>query len=171
MSTTITTSRLTLRHVQPTDAQRITDLVNNPQIYRMVSRISSSQSHAQTLGWISGHDAGRAADTDHPYAIVLDGELIGMTGAHREVTLLPFEIGYWLAPEHWGQGIMTEAAEALLKWLQEHGEQAFVSGYFIDNPASGRVLGKLGFMKADRRQVFCLGRGEAVEHYDMARVA
>ena len=66
---------------------------------------------------------------------------------------------------------VTEAADAVLRWLQARGERAFVSGYFADNPASGRVLAKLGFMRAGRHKVFCLGRGEIVDHYDMAQIA
>ena len=171
MSTELSTDRLLLRAVRPDDAAEITSIIADPRIYRMVARISPDQSLAQTLAWIAGHDAGRASDTDHVYAITLDGKPIGMTGAHRDVAYLPFEVGYWLSPEYWGKGIVTEAADAVLKWLQARGERAFVSGYFVDNPASGRILDKLGFMKADRRHVFCLGRGEEVEHYYMARVA
>ena len=65
---------------------------------------------------------------------------------------------------------MTEAASALIDWLRQRGERAFVSGYFADNPASGRVLEKLDFMKAGRMPMFCLGRGETVEHFNVARV-
>lgn len=171
MSDEIRTDRLVLRHARPEDAQRITELVNDPRIYRMVARIPARQTLAQTLGWISSHDARRAADTEHPFAISVNGELVGMTGAHREAAALPFEIGYWLTPGLWGKGIVTEAADAILNWLQGRGERAFVSGYFADNPASGRVLDKLGFMKAGRHKVFCLGRGETVDHYDMAQIA
>ncbi|HBT36534.1 MAG TPA: hypothetical protein DEB52_11060 [Hyphomonas sp.] len=65
---------------------------------------------------------------------------------------------------------MTEATEALVGWLKQRGERGFVSGYLDDNPASGRVLEKLAFMKADRIKVFCLGRGEMVGHVNMARI-
>lgn len=170
MNAMITTDRLTLRQIWPTDADRITEIVSDPRVHRMVARIPESQTHAQTLAWIAGHATGRAEDTDHPYAILHNDTLIGTAGAHRSRTGEPFEIGYWLAPEAWGQGFTTEAADALIDWLKSRGEQAFVSGYFVDNPASGRVLDKLGFLKADRRKVFCLGRGESVDHYYMSRV-
>ncbi|MEQ3648337.1 GNAT family N-acetyltransferase [Hyphomonas sp.] len=170
MSTEITTDRLALRPVAASDAGRITDLVNDPRIYRMVSRISANQTVAQTLAWISSHEAGRVDDTKHPYAIVADGELVGVTSAHRDGTWLPFEIGYWLSPERWGKGLMTEATEALMGWLKQRGERSFISGYLDDNPASGRVLEKLDFMKAGRMNIFCLGRGEMVGHVNMARI-
>ena len=166
----IRTDRLVLRALEPADATRITDLVNDPQVYRMLTRVPAHQNVAQTLAWMSSHDAGRKADTRHVFGIEADGRLVGVVGSEREQRILPFNIGYWLAPECWGRGLMTEAASALIDWLRQRGERAFVSGYFADNPASGRVLEKLDFMKAGRMPMFCLGRGETVEHFNVARV-
>lgn len=56
------------------------------------------------------------------------------------------ELGYWLVPERWGKGLMTEAAQAALEAARAClGYRRFVSGHFVDNPASARVLAKLGF--------------------------
>ena len=166
----LSTDRLTLRPVKASDATRITDLVNDERIYRMLARVPAHQNVAQTLAWISSHDTGRKDDTKHVFAIESDGLLVGMVSGERKSTFVPFNLGYWLAPDVWGRGLMSEAAEALLTWLRQRGERAFVSGYITDNPASGRVLEKLGFMKAGRSRIFCLGRGEAVDHFDMARI-
>lgn len=55
-----------------------------------------------------------------------------------------FDLGYWLCVEAWGQGIMTEAATALLDWhFQTH--DALESGWIEGNAASENVLRKLGF--------------------------
>jgi RimJ/RimL family protein N-acetyltransferase len=56
------------------------------------------------------------------------------------------ELGYWIARPHWGLGFATEAARAVVS-LARHSlkQQRLVSGHFIDNPASGNVLKKLGF--------------------------
>ncbi len=170
MCAAITTDRFALRRLRVDDAPTITDLVNDPKIYRMVARIPPHQTVAQSAEWISKHPARRERNAAHIFAIEQDSELIGIVGAERDELQLPFEIGYWLAPAEWGKGLMTEAAGALINWLRERGEQGFVSGYLVDNPASGRVLEKLKFMKADRRPVFCMGRGERVDHFDMARV-
>ncbi|MBR9806435.1 MAG: GNAT family N-acetyltransferase [Alphaproteobacteria bacterium] len=170
MSTEIRTDRLILRPVQPEDAGTITDLVNDPRIYRMVARIPAHQNVGQTLAWITSHEKDRKANLKHPFAITQHGELIGVTSGQREQATLPFNIGYWLSPNKWGKGFMTEATDALIRWLKQQGEKAFVSGYLQDNPASGRVLEKLDFMKADRSRVFCMGRGEIVDHVDMARI-
>jgi RimJ/RimL family protein N-acetyltransferase len=171
MSEEIRTARLLLRRVRPSDAGQITAFVQDPLVHRMLASVAPNQTKAQTLAWIAGHDAGAARDSDHVWAIELDNQLVGVTGAHRSNTCLPFEVGYWLAPQAWGKGLMTEALGALLDWLEQRGEKAFVSGHFADNPASGRVLQKLGFIHAGRNPVFCLGRGEMVDHLYMARIA
>lgn len=56
------------------------------------------------------------------------------------------EFGYWIAPAYWGLGFATEAGLAAIA----HARDALrlprvVAGHFLDNPASGRVLTKLGF--------------------------
>ena len=166
----ISTGRLVLRPLTPSDASRITGLVNDPQIYRMLAGVPAQQNVAQTLAWMSSHDTRRAADTAHIFGIESEGALVGVVSGERERRPLPFSIGYWLAPDCWDRGFMTEAAAALIDWLKQRGERAFVAGYFADNPASGRVLGKLGFLKAGRMPKFCVGRGETVDHFDMARI-
>jgi RimJ/RimL family protein N-acetyltransferase len=57
-----------------------------------------------------------------------------------------YELGYWLARPYWGLGFATEAASALLRAARESLRIGRIhSGHFVDNPASGRVLRKLGF--------------------------
>ena len=56
------------------------------------------------------------------------------------------ELGYWLTPDAWGRGYATEAGRAVLE-IARYGLRLkrLHSGHFVDNPASGRVLHKLGF--------------------------
>ncbi len=172
MTAEISTERLHLRPVTPQDRGRITEVVADPRVHRMLARVPPGQTKAQTLAWIMTHDRGRAEDIDHVYAITKDGVLIGVTGAHRASTDLPLEIGYWLAPEAWGQGFVTEASAALIRWLETRkGARALVSGHFADNPASGRVLYKLGFLPSGRDKMFCAGRGEVADHVLLARIS
>ncbi|HEY0625870.1 MAG TPA: GNAT family N-acetyltransferase [Allosphingosinicella sp.] len=56
------------------------------------------------------------------------------------------EFGYWIARAHWGLGYATEAGAAMLANARETLRLRKLSaGHFLDNPASGRVLEKLGF--------------------------
>ncbi|WP_018149454.1 GNAT family N-acetyltransferase [Henriciella marina] len=170
MTQQIKTERLRLRRPQISDAGVITDYVNDPRIYEKVARIAPGQTMKVTTGWLESVERGRRKDLDHVFVIEKDGALIGIVGAHRTVADAPFEIGYWLAPDAWGQGIATEAAGALIGWLEEtRAARDFTSGHFADNPASGRVLEKLGFRRTHNAPVFCLGRGHDVDHVFMVR--
>jgi RimJ/RimL family protein N-acetyltransferase len=56
------------------------------------------------------------------------------------------EFGYWIARPYWGRGIATEAGRGLLANARDSLRlPRLVAGHFTDNPASGRVLQKLGF--------------------------
>jgi RimJ/RimL family protein N-acetyltransferase len=70
------------------------------------------------------------------------------------------ELGYWIAREHWGQGYATEAGAAVLKIAAALGNCELVASHFLDNPASGRVLRKLGFEPTGRIEPrWSCGRG------------
>ena len=60
------------------------------------------------------------------------------------------ELGYWIARRHWGQGYASEAACAVLEMALALGHTRFEAGHFVDNPASGRVLRKAGFLPTGR---------------------
>ena len=79
------------------------------------------------------------------------------------------EIGYWIARPHWGQGYATEAAEAVLQIARTLGHRRVTAGHFVDNPASGKVLRKLGFVPTGRTGGrHSLVRGGAVESVEYA---
>jgi RimJ/RimL family protein N-acetyltransferase len=71
------------------------------------------------------------------------------------------ELGYWIARPYWGLGFATEAGRALIANARDTLRlQRIAAGHFVDNPASGRVLRKLGFRQTGgtvRR--FSAGRG------------
>jgi RimJ/RimL family protein N-acetyltransferase len=72
------------------------------------------------------------------------------------------EIGYWIARPHWNQGYATEAGRALLDMARTLGLPRLSGGHFLDNPASGRVLEKLGFRPTGQIvRRYSAGRGEA----------
>ena len=67
-------------------------------------------------------------------------------------------VGYWIAKPFWNQGLCTEALQLLIAHLRQQNENnennevstptipSLISGHFIDNPASGRVMEKCGFV-------------------------
>jgi RimJ/RimL family protein N-acetyltransferase len=74
------------------------------------------------------------------------------------------EMGYWIGRQHWGKGFATEASRALIEIAKTLKLPRLEASHFLDNPASGRVLEKLGFvatgMSAERYS--CARGGEAM---------
>ena len=74
------------------------------------------------------------------------------------------EMGYWVARADWNRGFATEAGEAVIAIARTLRLPQVEAAHFVDNPASGRVLEKLGFrdtgLTATRHS--CGRGGEAV---------
>ena len=87
-------------------------------------------------------------------------EFVGCAGFGRRPSGT-IEFGYWIARRHWGKGYATEAGRALVANARHSLRIGkLTAGHFLDNPASGRVLEKIGFrptgIVAPR---FSVGRG------------
>lgn len=74
--------------------------------------------------------------------------LVGGIGLHEAAHAV--EIGYWIARDHWGRGYASEAARAVLSLARTLGHERVMAYHFLDNPASGRVLEKVGFQRTGR---------------------
>lgn len=123
--------------------------------------------------WPYGEDAARAfvaleqnARLPH-FLVTLPGEgVIGSAGLGGQDGAP--ELGYWIARDYWGQGYATEAAGAVLRIACTLGHHRIIAGHFTDNPASGRVLAKLGFEPTgrivDRDSLARDGRAKSVEY-------
>ena len=71
-------------------------------------------------------------------------QLVGSCGLGRRPSGA-VELGYWIARAFWGRGFATEAGTALVDIARALRLPSLEGSYFIDNPASARVLEKLGF--------------------------
>ena len=71
-------------------------------------------------------------------------QLVGACGLGRRPAR-SVEMGYWVARPFWGRGFATEACAALIDIARALGLNSLEGSHFIDNPASARVLEKLGF--------------------------
>ena len=70
--------------------------------------------------------------------------LVGSCGLGRRPSGA-VEMGYWITRPFWGRGLATEACRALIDMGCAMGLKQLEGSHFLDNPASGRVLEKLGF--------------------------
>ncbi|WP_301749942.1 GNAT family N-acetyltransferase [uncultured Erythrobacter sp.] len=156
--------RLFLRPAFPEDCEAILAGINDEAVVRNLARAP----------WPYGMDDARSfaalpQDMRLPHFLVtLPGVgVIGSAGM-GEHEGQP-EIGYWIARDHWGRGYATEAAGAVLRIARTLGHRRVTAGHFVDNPASGKVLRKLGFVPTGRTGGrHSLARGGAVESVEYA---
>jgi len=147
MSVRLETRRLVLRPFTAEDAAAVPAFAGRWEVAQMTARIPHPYPEDAAAAWIAGHAEARSADSEYTFAVTLkDGNrVIGAAGLRRSEPG-NLDLGYVLAPETWGQGLATEAAQALVVYgFETLNAEALTSGHFSDNPASGRVLEKAGF--------------------------
>ena len=72
--------------------------------------------------------------------------VVGMLGLRPGPVGRP-ELGCWIGRPYWNRGSATEAVRGALKWVtRDWRKRLVVAGHFADNPASGQVLCKAGFL-------------------------
>jgi RimJ/RimL family protein N-acetyltransferase len=162
MLRTIETTRLTLRPFRETDARRIAYLAGDYDVAKMCGRVPHPYPVAAAHSWLEKIDQDRDSGVEFPFAIELriDG-LIGSCGVMRvgDPEAATWEIGYWLGMPYWGFGFAAEAGRALMGWARDTlGAKVFLAGHFADNPASGKVLRKLGFSHTHSAELYGLAR-------------
>lgn len=141
----IITQRLHLRAYTLDDAQAVYKHAKNPNV----------GPHA---GWKPHASVEESRDVirdiflpAEAYAIILKqtGELIGTIALEpdrRRPGVKSKELGYWLAEEHWGKGLMTEAAKAVIDFgFEELGLDVIAICTGEANNRSQRVIDKCEF--------------------------
>lgn len=162
MRNILNTERLVLRRPVLTDAALMSQLMCDPDIVRMTATIPYPFIPLAAEFWIMRQRSNWERQLSYGYAITKDGgEIMGVIDLFTNGDG-DREIGYWLGRPHWGNGYITEAAKVLV-------DEGFASfdipyidaGYFYDNPASGRVLEKLGFQRKEMgSNLYSVARGE-----------
>ena len=137
MKKTIHTDRLVLRTPSVSDVSALVQALNNYEITKWLAKVPHPYTDVDAQQFIAAN-----ADKAHPtYHIYHDGRLIGGVGLGGLVGL-----GYWLIPDAWGKGYVTEASSALLaRHFVDADAQAVASGYQSSNLGSAKVQAKLGF--------------------------
>ncbi len=141
------TVRLLLRPFALSDAADVQRLAGVWEVADMTLNMPHPYEDGMAEQWITGSLRLLASGEAIRYAVTLrdSGELIGgvgliITSAHRRA-----EIAYWLGVPYWNRGYMTEAAGALVHYgFTEMSLHKIVASHFARNPASGRVMQKIG---------------------------
>ncbi len=157
----VSTPRLNLRAPSLADAPVLGRLADDAGVARMTTGIPHPYPPDAAEGFldrIGRADPGR----QRLFAVEApDDGFVGLLGFHPNAEGAP-ELGYWLGRPFWGRGYMTEAVRAAMVWAGgAWGKRFVMSGHFADNPASGRVLIKAGFLyTGDVTPRFSVARGE-----------
>jgi len=121
--------------------------------------------------WFCGHSDEWLGGRAYRFAVESAGRLIGVCDVD-EISEGQGDLGYWLEPAAWGQGVASEAAQAVATFaFAQVGLRRLLSGHAADNPASGAVLRRLGFKVTGEGAVLYKSRGASVMHirYDLER--
>jgi len=139
----ITTERLHLRALRPFDAGAFRQMTDEPAITNAIDFLPAPFTLLDAQKLINGDGEGR----DCFWGVWLreNALLVGTVGTHLRSSH-ELEIGYWFSSFVRGQGIGTEAAEAVVRSISV----AFPSRYIVaecrpENQASWRLLEKVGF--------------------------
>jgi len=164
ISPVIETRRLKLRAPEDRDLPRIARMADDWDVARMTLRMPHPYRFEDAVGFLSAC-VSQDRSRDNTFAIELEDEgLIGVIGFFHDRDPFP-EMGYWIGRPYWGRGFATEAVEGALRWASKSWRRkAVVAGHFDDNPASGQVLTKAGFLyTGEVRREVSRARGEATD--------
>ena len=172
---TIETERLRLRPYTLEDALELQRLIGERDVVATMLHVPHPYEDGMAEEWIGKHqerfDKGKAIDfaiVDGSKGFLIGG--IGITNINKEFENA--EIGYWIALPYWGNGYCTEAAQAVLKHgFKVLGLHRIYAPHFTRNPASGRVMQKIG-MKYEgtlRHNIKKWGQFEDIAYYGILR--
>ena len=151
----ITTPRLVLESIQPSDKAALLDLWRDPEVRRYLwdnQIISEDQVAAIQVAsdrCFAEHGAGL-------YAVRLrdqPDQLAGFCGYREFESPGLLELLYAIYPQYWGRGLVTEAAKAVLALgFEQCGFEHVIAATDTPNQPSVRVMQRLGMVFSERRQ-------------------
>jgi RimJ/RimL family protein N-acetyltransferase len=138
------TLRLLLRPGFPEDAPALAAAIADEAIARNLATVPWPYRIRDAEAFLAG-----PRDPVLPSLLVFERtsgapRLVGSCGLGRRPSGA-VELGYWIARSDWGRGFATEACAALVEIARALGLPSLEGSHFTDNPASARVLEKLGF--------------------------
>lgn len=165
---TLQTARLLLRPFDDGDREAIFALQSNARVMRWWNSppwTERSQADAFLASCRRMADEGSGAkfalQAHEDGAFVGWCSMFGWNPVYRSLG-----IGYCLAEVAWGRGLATEAVRAMLQWAYGALDLNRVDAELdTRNPASARVLEKLGFQREGLRREDCIVSGEVSDSW------
>jgi [ribosomal protein S5]-alanine N-acetyltransferase len=140
---TLETTRLILRPYREADIPELVPLIGAREVAATTLRIPHPYTEENARAFLEL--------TQEPGKIWLaatlrrDGRQIGGIGLRVDDQHQHAELGYWIGVPYWGNGYATEGAREILRYgFEDLGLHRIFASHFEHNPASGRILVKLG---------------------------
>jgi len=151
-----------LRTTEPEDVEFLQQLINDPRVRLNIGSTDpiNGPEERELVESIGDRDG-------FHWTICADGDPVGTVGLHRPNEVWgTTEIGYSVAPEHWDNGYATDAIDLACRYaFQERRLHKVYANVYATNPASGRVLEKVGFTKEGELREEAFVDGERVDVY------
>jgi ribosomal-protein-alanine N-acetyltransferase len=164
------TQRLLLRPFLPSDADDVHEIVSEREIAYNTAHIPHPYPEGMAAEWVERVAARWHTDENAVFAVTLppDGRLVAAVGLEMAPPHRRAELGYWVAREDWNRGYASEAAAAVVQFGFRVLRLNRVSAHhYSRNPASGKVLQKIGMRWEGRQRQHVLKWGvfEDIEMY------
>lgn len=171
---TLQTERLVLRPFARDDASDVQRLAGDRAIADTTAAIPHPYPDGGAEAWIATHEAAFEEGDGLTLAVARasDGALLGAISLMGMVAGHKAELGYWIGVPYWGQGYCTEAGHAVVGHaFAELGLARVHACHLSRNPASGRVMQKLGMRHEGcrRQHVMKWEKLEDLELYGILR--
>ena len=144
---TFQTSRLILRPFELTDAPQVRELAGAREIASTIVHMPHPYEDGMAEKWIRTHEAEfeRGRSLDLAIVILETTQLCGAIRLHINSNYNNAELGYWLGVPYWRRGYCTEAASKAIAYeFESLNLHRIYASHFTRNPASGRVMQKIG---------------------------
>ena len=159
------TQRLILRNLKGTDLQAYLRFHNSEFVlrYNAMPRQSAEEAEEYIRNNLTNdrHVAIARKDTD---------AFVGMIYVEQDSLRYKansLQVSYWLGEPYCAQGVMTEALGALVQYLLSRDDvNSITARVFADNPGSGKLLRRLGFLQEGRLHQAVLGY-DGILHDDL----
>ena len=141
------TTRLVLRPFTLADASDVQRLAGARAIASTTLNVPHPYEDGMAEQWICTHQERYEKGELVNFALVLrtDHTFLGAMGLQINQQYASAELGYWIGQPFWSQGYCTEAARAVLGYgFEVLGLNRVHASYLTRNPASGRVMQKIG---------------------------
>ena len=170
----IKTKRFILRPYKMSDAKEISKVLNNWNVVKNLSNLPFPYEleHAREFIKRTSAEMRKKDGKNYVLAIEIDGKVSGAIGIHSIAPGHKAEMGYWLSENHWGQGVMPEAARKFMSHVTKKFQlRRIYARAYAQNKGSMRVMEKVGMKFEGIEKKGALKKGKFIDTHVYAKVS